>query len=131
MHPFERSPVILVIAQVEETRTGIEHLLSADGYRVVPAKDGADAARMSRSVPPDLVLMTLGEDDVEPLVIARQIREAWELSEKVPIVLFSVTTLEEGAEVKIEPNIYLTHPDNFNQLRKLISRLVGRPERLH
>jgi CheY-like chemotaxis protein len=131
MHPFAQIPVILVIADVEETRTGIERLLSADGYRLLAAKGPADAARMSRDVSPDLVLVSLGVNQVEAVLTARQIRNAWELTDDVPIVLFAVTTLEEGADVKIEPNIYLSHPDNFNQLRKLISRLVGRPERIH
>ena len=75
-------------------------------------------------VSPDLVLMSLGVDQVEPVLIAQQMRDAWELSGKVPIVLFAVTTLKEGVEVRIEPNIYLVYPDNFNQLRQLISRLV-------
>jgi CheY-like chemotaxis protein len=131
MDSFARTPVILVLADVEETRTGIERLLSVDGYRVLAAKGPADSARMSRDVSPDLVLMSLGVARIEPVLIARQIRNAWDLDDDVPIVLFAVTTLEEGAEVKVEPNIYLTHPDNFNQLRKLISRLVGRPERIH
>ena len=131
MRPFEQTSVILVIEDVEETRIGIERLLSVDGYRVLAAKGQADPARMSHDVSPDLVLISLGVDQIEPVSITRQIRNAWELSDDVPVVLFAVTTLEEGAEVKIEPNIYLTHPDNFNQLRRLISRLVGPPEETH
>jgi PleD family two-component response regulator len=124
MDPSARIPVILVIADDEETRMGIKRLLSVDGYRVLTAKDEADAAQMSHDVSPDLVLMSLGVDQVEPVLIAQQMRDAWELTGEVPIVLFAVTTLKEGEEVRIEPNIYLVYPDNFNQLRQLISRLV-------
>jgi len=124
MDPSVRIPVILVIADVEETRMGIKRLLSVDGYRVLTTKDEADAAQMSHDVSPDLVLMSLGVDQVEPVLIAQQMRDAWELTGEVPIVLFAVTTLKEGEEVRIEPNIYLVYPDNFNQLRQLISRLV-------
>ena len=131
MHPFARTPVILVIADIEETRMGMERLLTVDGYRVLTAKGRADAARMSRDVSPDLVLMSLGVDQVEPSVTAQQIRNALELTDEVPIVLFDVTTLEEGTEMKVNPDIHLARPDNFNQLRLLLSRLVRRPEGIH
>ena len=124
MQPSARIPIILVIADVEETRMGIKRLLSVDGYRVLTAKDEGDAAQMFHHVSPDLVLISLGVNQVEPVSIAQQMRDAWELTGEVPIVLFAVTTLEEGGEVRIEPNIYLVDPDNFNQLRQLISRLV-------
>ncbi len=109
---------------------GIERLLSADGYRVLAAKNSEDAARMSRAFSPDLVLTTLKSDEVGPISVANNIRNAWDLSDDVPIVVFAVTTLEEGAEIKVAPNIYLSHPDNFNQLRKLISRLVRSSRRM-
>jgi len=126
MHPSARIPVILVIADVEETRMGIKRLLSVNGYRVLTAKGEADAAQMSHDVSPDLVLMSLRVDQVEPVLIAQQLRDAWKLTGEVPIVLFAVTTLKEGVEVRIEPNIYLVYPDNFNQLRQLIRQLISR-----
>jgi CheY-like chemotaxis protein len=128
MQPFDQTPVILVIADVEETRIGIERLLNADGYRVLAARGSADAAQVRRYVSPQLVLMTLSRSSVEPPLLGQQVRNTWNLTDDVPIVVFAVATLEEGAEIKIESNIYLTHPDNFNQLRKLISRLVRRHE---
>jgi len=33
------APLILVMEDVHETRDGIEKLLTADGYRVAPARD--------------------------------------------------------------------------------------------
>jgi len=131
MHPFEQTPVILVIADVEETRIGIEKLLTADRYSVLAVRGPADLAHLSRDISPDLVLMTLSTSKTELVTIAHQTRKALQLSDNVPVVLFAVTNLEEGSEIKIEPNIYLTHPDNFNQLRRLINRLVRRPEGIH
>jgi CheY-like chemotaxis protein len=130
MHPFEQTPLILVVADVEETRMGIERLLSADRYRVLAVRDSAHLAGPS-GISPDLVLMTLGNDQLDPVALARQVRDAWNLADRVPIIIFALATLEEGAEVKVEPSLYLTHPDNFNQLRNLISRLVRSPEGSH
>ena len=46
-----------------------------------------------------------------------------ELEENVPVVLFCIEEVGEGDEVAIGQNVYVTRPDNFNQLRTLLSRL--------
>ena len=116
--------LILVVEDVEETRCGIERLLFADNYRVIGVGNEADAIRQARAAPPDLVVMSLGVDAVQLVAIAHRIRERAGLSDAVPIVLFCVATVEEGAEVEVAPNLYLTRPDNFNQLRRLFNRLL-------
>ena len=45
----------------------------------------------------------------------------------VSVVIFSVQTVAENAEEKIEGNVYLTRPDNFDQLRTLFRRLSQPP----
>ncbi len=47
--------------------------------------------------------------------------------ERVPVVIFCVEGIAEGYEIAIGQNIHLTLPDNFNQLRGLLSRLLTRP----
>jgi len=42
----------------------------------------------------------------------------------IPVVIFYVVTIAEGAEVEIAPNVFLVRPDNFDQLRNLIHRLL-------
>jgi hypothetical protein len=44
----------------------------------------------------------------------------------VPIVVFGFDEIAAGAEVAIGKNVHITHPDNFNQLRDLLSRLLRR-----
>ena len=120
----DRHPIILVWDDEEETRDGIEKLLAADGYRVIPARSEADAIAQARCEPPSLILVSL--DGAEPAVIAaaRRVRESAGLSEDVPIVIFGSPTRPEGAEVEIGPGIYVTCPDNFDQLRDLLRRLL-------
>jgi hypothetical protein len=48
------------------------------------------------------------------------------LSEEVPVVIFCVDGVGEGDEVEIGQEVYVTHPDNFNQLRGLLGRLAHR-----
>ena len=115
---------ILVVEDVEETRDGIERLLTADGYRVSTAKSEEEAVLKARLQPPDLILMSLGIDDVQIAEMGRRIREGAGLGGSVPVVIFCVGTLEEGTEAGVGYNIYMTRPDNFDQLRRLLIRLL-------
>jgi DNA-binding response OmpR family regulator len=117
-------PLILAVAEVEETRVGIEGLLMADGYRVDVARNDDDAIRAARRQVPDLVLMCLDREPGEIIGTAHRVREGAKLNEDTSFVIFSVPTIREGTQVEVEPNIYFTHPDNFDQLRIFIRRLL-------
>ncbi len=125
----EGGALILVVEDVEEIRDGLEKLLKADGYRLDLARTEEDAVRVARCKPPDLILMSSGGSSNEVIAAAARLRERAALSEKVPIVLFSIKAVPEGAEVEIERSTYLTRPDNFDQLRRFLSRLLRKPSR--
>jgi DNA-binding response OmpR family regulator len=115
---------ILVVEDVEETRDGIVKLLNADGYHVEAARCERDAVDIAGRKPPDLILVSLSGLTSEVIETARGIREHSGLSENVFVVIFCIEELEEGQETDIGHHIYLTRPDNFNQLRSLIARLL-------
>ena len=117
--------LILVVEDVEETRYGIEALLKVHGYRVDLARHEEDAVGRAFLQRPDLILVSLGGPGINVIGTGLRIRERAELSEKVPIVIFCVQTIAEGAEVEIETNVYATRPDNFDQLMALVSRLLN------
>jgi CheY-like chemotaxis protein len=125
----EPRSVILVIEDVEETRDAIEHLLVATGYTVTTARDESEALLKARLKSPDLILMSLGLDAVQIAEMGRRIRENCGLTDRVPIVVFCVATLSEGAEAEVGYNIYMTRPDNFDKLRGLLNRLVRRQQK--
>ena len=118
-------PLILVVEDVEETRDGIEKLLHVDGYRVEPARTLHEATLKAILHPPNLVLMCPAGPTTQVIQSAYQIRQEASLSEYIPIVIFCVEEIVEGQEVAIGHNIYLTHLDNFNQLRVLLLRLLS------
>ena len=118
--------IILVVEDVAETRDGIEMLLKADGYRVAVARDERDAIESARLRCPDLILVSLAGLPSEVIVTARRIRERAGVGEQVPVVVFCVEGIGEGGEVAIGQNVHITQPDNFNQLRSLLSRLLIR-----
>lgn len=118
------SLIILVVEDVAETRDGIEKLLKADGYSVALARDEADAVQSARLRHPDLFLVSLAGLPHEVILAARRIRERAETGEKVPVVVFCDGEIGEGDEVAIGQNVHVTRPDNFNQLRSLLDRLL-------
>jgi len=58
------------------------------------------------------------------VAIAHRVRERSRLSQEVPIIIFCVATLPEGTEIEIGMNVYAIRPDNFNDLRTLLARLL-------
>ncbi len=117
---------ILVVDDVAETLDGIEALLTRDGYRICAARDERDAADKARLNSPDLMLVSLDGEVSDIIIAANRIRECAGFDSNLPIVIFCVGELEEGCESAVENNIYLAHPDNFNQLRDFIARLLMR-----
>lgn len=118
--------LILVVEDVHETRYGMEKLLTADGYRVSLARDEVDAIENVQLRRPDLILVSLPGLPNEVIMAANRIRESADAGEQVPVVIFCIDGIGEGEEIAIGHNIHLTLPDNFNQLRSLLSRLLTR-----
>ena len=119
------NPIILVVEDVHETRDGIEKLLKVDGYRVVLARDELDGIESAQRQRPDLILVSLAGTPSDVLICGRRIRES-AVGEEVPIVGFDFDEIAAGTEVAIGENVHITHPDNFNQLRDFIARLLRR-----
>jgi two-component system response regulator MprA len=115
---------VLVVEDVAETRDGIEKLLKADGYRVAVARDERDAIESAQLKRPDLILVSLAGLPREVIFTARRIRERAQVGEQVPIVVFCIGEVAQGDEVAIGQNVHVTRPDNFDQLRGLITRLL-------
>ena len=119
----EKIALILVVHDVEEIRDGIVRLLTGDGYRVEPARDEEDAVLKAGRQRPDLILVSLAPGS-DLVATALRLRQRAKLSAEVPVVIFYVETIAEGAEVEVERNVYVTRPDNFNQLRTFMGRLL-------
>lgn len=118
--------LILVVEDVHETRDGIEKLLQADGYRVAVARDERDGIESAERKCPDLILVSLAGSPREVVATARRIRERAGVGEDVPVVAFCIEEIKEGDEVAVGQNVHVTRPDNFNQLRSLLLRLLSR-----
>jgi CheY-like chemotaxis protein len=120
----QRRQVILVLDDIEENRYLIKKMLEVNGCYVALARDEEDAISRACSQSPDLILMSLGLELEQLLAAAHRIRREAALGQDVAIVIFCVPTISEGAEIEVKKNVYLTRPDNFDQLRDLLHRLL-------
>lgn len=118
--------MILVVADDEEIRDGIQALLEADGYQINPVRNEEDAIDTAIRDRPNLILVSLDQSGDDVTASARRVRFRAGLSESVPIVMFCILTVAEGEDVAVGENTYATRPANFNQLRSLLSRLLVR-----
>ena len=118
-----RAALILVVEDVHEISDGIERLLKTDGYRVARARDELEAIQSAQLMRPDLILVNWTGLSGEVLATVRRIREQSAVEDQIPVI-FWVEDIDEGEEVVLEGNVYLTRPDSFNQLRGLLAHLL-------
>ena len=116
--------IILVLDDIEETRYLIQRMLKVNGYNVVLARNEEEAISEALIRSPSLILMSLGLEPEQLLAIARRLRQEAALSDDVAIVMLCVFTIPEGAELEVHKNVYMTHPDNFDQLRGFLHRVL-------
>jgi CheY-like chemotaxis protein len=121
----QQRQTILVLEDIEETACLIEKMLNGNGYCVTLARTEEDAIFRGRFQAPDLILMSLDLGSERLLATAHRIRRQAGLSQDVAVVIFCVPTIPEGAEMEVDKNVYVTRPDNFNQLRELLHRLLS------
>lgn len=120
----KKSRLILVVEDVYETRAGINTLLKATGYRVVLASAEQEVMNSTHPERPHLILVGAAGLPNNVLVTVGRIRKEAGVADDVPVVVFCAEDINEGEEIAIGGNVYLTNPDNFNQLRSLLARLL-------
>jgi DNA-binding response OmpR family regulator len=120
-----RADLILVVEDAHEISDGIERLLKTDGYRVNLARDEAHAIESVQVTRPDLILMNWTGLCGDVFAAVHRIRERAADGDQIPVV-FWFEDIDEGEEVAVGENVYLTRPDSFNQLRGLLADLLDR-----
>jgi len=107
-------PSIVIVEDEPEIRRFIETSLAAADFRVDAVKSGAEALKVIKSHPPDVIVLDLGLPDMDGKAVIRDLR-SWS---KLPIIVLSardqeaekVEALEAGADD------YLTKPFGLQEL---------------
>jgi two-component system alkaline phosphatase synthesis response regulator PhoP len=105
--------------------------LERAGYRVTTSGNGADALALTRSTPPDLIVLDLGLPRVDGLDFTRAVRK----SSSVPIIMLTARVDESDKLVGLElgADDYMTKPFSPRELvarvRAVFRRVDAAPER--
>lgn len=90
-------PTVLVADDSYELRVVLEMVLQAAGYRVVVARDGAEAVRLATAERPDLVLLDVMMPEMDGYAAAAHLR-ALPGERRIPILGISANFAPEDAE---------------------------------
>jgi DNA-binding response OmpR family regulator len=107
---------ILIADDHESSRTGLEALLSLEGYNVLTAEDGIQALEQFRRTQPDLLLLDINMPNMRGTEVCRRIKNNPETL-LVPLVRITGLTATEDRVTGIQAGAdFLCKPVNREQL---------------
>ncbi len=124
----KKSGVIVLLADdQEETINTISDYLEVKGYRMVIARDGAEAVARALEERPDVILMDIQMPGMDGLEATRRIRENDDLA-STPIIALTALAMPGDRERCLEAGAdeYLSKPVSLKGLVAIIEKLVER-----
>jgi len=117
---------LLLVEDTEDNRFMMRRLLEMDGYRVVEAKNGAEAVKIAQQEEPALILMDLSLPVIDGLAATKLIRRLPAFQD-IPIIAVSAhdTADFEQEALAAGCDSYITKPIDFVELEKLIAKLLA------
>jgi DNA-binding response OmpR family regulator len=98
-------------------------LLEDEGYRVLRARDGAEALALAEGARPDLVISDVMMPRMSGIALARRLRIS-EDGTGPPIVLLSAVSPPRDLP---ERTVFVPKPFDLDQLIAVVGRLLARP----
>jgi two-component system KDP operon response regulator KdpE len=125
MNPPVEAPEILVVDDEEQIRRLLRGTLTAAGYRVREAADGASGLTEVARQQPAVVILDLGLPDLPGLEVLRRLRE-WN---QVPVLILSVRAQEQEKITALDAgaNDYLTKPFGWGEMLARLRVLLRQP----
>lgn len=115
---------VLVVEDEQYILKVLETMLSADGYRVITAQNGASARSQAFSHMPDVVLLDLGLPDTDGIRLLRELREQITL----PVIVVSARNMEQDKVAALDNGAddYITKPFSAPELLARIRAVLRR-----
>jgi DNA-binding response OmpR family regulator len=113
---------VLVVDDDDATRSAERAVLTEDGFRVIEARDGAEAMRQIQVDPPALIVLDIQMPGVDGPSFARELR----LSLKhVPLVILTGVDDPKHEADRCNAEAFLSKPFNAPELVKVVRRFAS------
>ncbi|HEV8672303.1 MAG TPA: response regulator [Candidatus Limnocylindria bacterium] len=112
---------VLVVDDDEATRAAERAVLSDGGFRVIEARDGAEAMRAIRSDPPAMVVLDIQMPGVDGPEFARELRVALR---HVPLVILTAASDPKHEADRCNAEAFLRKPFDARELLKVVRRFA-------
>lgn len=120
---------VLVVEDEPDIAAQIAHRLSAEGWHVEVAGDGAGGIAAARSFLPDVVVLDVMLPGIDGLEVCRQIQAERE----VPVLM--LTARDDETDILVGLGVgaddYMTKPFSMRELLARLKALLRRAERAH
>jgi two-component system, chemotaxis family, chemotaxis protein CheY len=113
---------VLIVEDDDGIRDMVDIVLSAAGYEVLTASDGADALEVIGGGSPDLVLLDMRMPVMDGWEFARRYRAG--PAPHAPIVVMTAARDAAQRAAEIDANGYLGKPFDMAELLRLVSQLA-------
>lgn len=123
MAVFEQRPrPVLIVDDDVETLHAERALLAEHGFRVVEARDGAEALRALQADPPALVVLDIQMPGVDGPTFARELRMALR---HVPLVVLTGLADPRREADRCNAEAYLRKPFDADELLQVVRRFAA------
>ena len=112
---------VLVVDDDDATRAAERAVLTEDGFRVVEARDGAEAMLAIQNDPPALVVLDIQMPGVDGPAFARGLRKALR---HVPLVILTGVDDPKHEADRCNAEAYLSKPFDAPELVKVVRRFA-------
>ena len=124
--PADGRRTILVVDDHDMNRDLARSILERRGYRIVEARDGAEALALAEREPPSLILMDLAMPGIDGFTATRRLKEHPALG-RIPVVALSAMAMRADEERARAAGVdaFLTKPVDRVALERTVDRLVA------
>ena len=112
---------VLVVDDDEATRSAERAVLTEDGFRVIEARDGAEAMRQIQADPPALIVLDIQMPGVDGPSFARELRMSLK---HVPLVILTGVEDPKAEADRCNAEAFLSKPFNAPELVKVVRRFA-------
>jgi DNA-binding response OmpR family regulator len=123
----EEQPVVLAADDDDDILELVAFRLEHAGYRVLQARDGAEALELSRRSSPDLAILDVMLPKIDGFELTRRLRQD-ESTSRMPIILLTARTQEADVQRGFDAGAddYIRKPFSPQELRARVQAILGR-----